>query len=210
MKQIKIWWLFAVGFAGMALCALLLAGAWLQGAVLGLMGAFMLAVMAAMCKKCLRRSMPANRQEALQMLGQAAAFIATVAVSATDMGTIKLLPGWWLLLGLALLVFAYILFVQAMLAQPRHAADAYGEPKAEEKAQGPYELLRHPCMTAMLLGYLGLPLFFSSALGFIPAAVGAVLTIMRVVTVEDHRVRSYAWYPEYTKQVSYRVIPFIW
>ncbi|MDD3243924.1 MAG: methyltransferase [Eubacteriales bacterium] len=212
MKTMKLWWLFAAALTAVVLAAFFLAGAWLQGVVLSLMGVFFLLVMAGMNKKALQRAIPAkNPKEPPLLFAQALAFALTGIVSCTDMGKLTDMPGWCLLLGLVLLVFAYILMVQALLANPRHAGEVYGETVApDNKEQGPYELLRHPCMTALLLAYVGLPLFLCSAVGFIPAALGVVLTVMRVSVVEDYRLRTYSWYSDYAREVSYRIIPFIW
>lgn len=214
MKRIYLFWFFAAAFLIAILSVIFLAGAWLQAVLLILMAVFFYTVLVSLNKAVLKRSLPGRPlQNVLLMGAQSLLFALSAVLAALDIGRLGVsqLPGWCLLLGLVLLVCAYILMVQSLLATPRHVALEYGQTGSEEnKVLGPYEVLRHPCMAAMMMAYVGLPLFLGSALGFIPAALGLVVTVWRVIWLDDYRFAHYNWYYDYTQQVSYRILPFIW
>lgn len=139
--------------------------------------------------------------------------VATAVLSVLDVLAFKLsiLPPWTFMLGIALLMAAYLIFTQAMRSRPPHAADKYGEPpEPEKKDRGPYEVVRHPVMLAVLLAGISVPLFIGSGIGFAPMGLLAVAVVARVAAEDDWRFNNYEWFYDYTKEVSYRLIPFIW
>jgi protein-S-isoprenylcysteine O-methyltransferase Ste14 len=139
--------------------------------------------------------------------------IATAVLSVLDVLVFKLsvLPSWTFLLGIALLMAGYLIFTQAMRAHSPHAAEKYGEaPEPPKKDRGPYEVVRHPVMLAVLLAGISVPLFIGSGIGFAPVGLLIVAIVARVAAEDDWRFNNYEWFYDYTKEVSYRLIPFIW
>lgn len=137
--------------------------------------------------------------------------VASAALSLYDTAVIKvsLLPAWCFLPGIVLMLCAYIIIAQAVKADAPHAAERYGEAAPEKPERGPYEVVRHPVMLSVVLGGLSVPLFMGSGIGFIPAGVLLVIAVLRTALEDDWRFNHYEWYYDYTKEVSYRLIPFI-
>lgn len=138
--------------------------------------------------------------------------IASAALSIYDVLIAKVsrLPAWTFLPGLVLLMCCYLILTQALRSYPPHAEEKYGESEPEEKDRGPYDVIRHPVMLAVLLGGISIPLFIGSGIGFIPVGVLLIAVIARVAAEDDWRFNNYEWFYDYTKEVSYRLIPFIW
>jgi protein-S-isoprenylcysteine O-methyltransferase Ste14 len=138
--------------------------------------------------------------------------VASAVVSAFDITSarVSVLPAWTFLPGIVLLMSGYLILTQALRSYPPHAFDKYGEAAAEDSERGPYEVVRHPIMLAVLLVGLSIPLFLSSGIGFIPDILLIIAVIARVAMEDDWRFNNYEWFYDYTKEVSFRLIPFIW
>lgn len=138
--------------------------------------------------------------------------VATAALSVFDVLSARIspLPSWTFLLGLVVLTSAHLTLIQSVKAQPPHALEKYGEPLVKGGERGPYEIVRHPVMLSVVLGALSLPLFIGSGIGFAPAGLLIVAVVVRVAAEDDWRFNNYEWFYDYTKEVSYRIIPFIW
>lgn len=139
--------------------------------------------------------------------------VATAVLSVLDVMVFRvsvfqnLLP---LMGSIVMLISAFLIAIQTLRAQPPHGEEKYGEVKAQDRERGPYEVIRHPMMLAVLLGGLSIPLFVGSGIGFIPAALMAMAIVARVAAEDDWRFNNYEWFYDYTKEVSYRLIPMIW
>lgn len=138
--------------------------------------------------------------------------LATVGLSIFDALSLKMspLPGWTFLLGLIMLTSAHLVLIQSVKSQPPHAEEKYGEAPVDGAERGPYEVVRHPVMLSVILGALSLPLFIGSGIGFAPAGLLIIAVVARVAMEDDWRFNNYEWFYDYTKAVSYRLIPFIW
>ena len=75
---------------------------------------------------------------------------------------------------------------------------------------GPYALVRHPMYSAVIVLVFALPLALGSRFGLIPAALMAVLMIVRTVFEDRTLHTELTGYPEYAKQTPYRLIPGVW
>lgn len=75
---------------------------------------------------------------------------------------------------------------------------------------GPYALIRHPGYAGAILTYLATPFLLDSWCALGPAAVLAVLLIVRT-NLEDHTLRSELdGYGDYAKKVRFRILPGVW
>ncbi|MFH2116341.1 MAG: isoprenylcysteine carboxylmethyltransferase family protein [Spirochaetota bacterium] len=75
---------------------------------------------------------------------------------------------------------------------------------------GPYQLVRHPGYGGGLLVYLATPVLLDAAWAFIPAIMLVAVLVVRT-DLEDKTLRSkLPGYDEYTKQVRYRLVPWVW
>ncbi|OHD81284.1 MAG: hypothetical protein A3J97_00810 [Spirochaetes bacterium RIFOXYC1_FULL_54_7] len=75
---------------------------------------------------------------------------------------------------------------------------------------GPYRLVRHPGYGGGLLVYFATPVLLDAAWAFIPALVLAAALVVRT-DLEDKTLRiKLPGYDEYTLQVRYRLVPWVW
>jgi protein-S-isoprenylcysteine O-methyltransferase Ste14 len=75
---------------------------------------------------------------------------------------------------------------------------------------GPYRVVRHPMYTSLIVLMIGMALTLGSWLALVPAALIAVLLIVRT-SLEDHMLTSQlAGYREYASDVPARLLPGVW
>ncbi len=75
---------------------------------------------------------------------------------------------------------------------------------------GPYRFIRHPMYAGDILTYPFVALFLSSLWALLPAALIIVLFIVRTYLEDNTLQRELDGYLEYTKQVRYRLVPYVW
>lgn len=75
---------------------------------------------------------------------------------------------------------------------------------------GPYRFVRHPGYVGGLLFGMATPLALGSFWALIPAAVGAMLLIVRTYLEDRTLQEELPGYLEYTKEVRHRLLPRIW
>jgi protein-S-isoprenylcysteine O-methyltransferase Ste14 len=138
--------------------------------------------------------------------------VASAALSLYDnrVAMVSVLPAWCFILGIVLLMSAYIVLSQSLRANAPHAGEKYGEEPVEGAERGPYEVVRYPVMLAVTLAGISIPLVMCSGIGFIPVGLLIAAVVTQVALEDDYRFNNYEWFYDYTKEVSYRLIPFIW
>ena len=77
-------------------------------------------------------------------------------------------------------------------------------------SSGPYSYIRHPGYAGALLTYLVTPLFLDALTAFAPAAVLAVLLVVRTYLEDRTLQEQLDGYREYAKRVPHRLLPRIW
>lgn len=75
---------------------------------------------------------------------------------------------------------------------------------------GLYALVRHPMYSAVIVLVFAMPTALGSRFGLIPAALLAVLFIVRTYFEDRTLHAELPDYPEYAKQTRYRLIPGVW
>ena len=75
---------------------------------------------------------------------------------------------------------------------------------------GPYRVVRHPGYVGAILQSLATPILLGSLWALIPGAVAALLMVARTALEDRTLHRELAGYPEYARQVRYRLLPGIW
>lgn len=118
-------------------------------------------------------------------------------------------PQWTSYLGIAFLFTGYLIAISAFNAAPPHAALRYGE-QQQQQGGGPYDIIRCPVELAAILIVLSIPLYFGYMPAFIPAGVSAALIIVQAALKDHWRFVNYEYYYDYTKRVSYVLVPLIW
>lgn len=77
-------------------------------------------------------------------------------------------------------------------------------------SNGPYRFIRHPGYTGMSAFTLVTPLILNSRWAFVPAAVTALVWVLRTA-LEDRTLQTELnGYTAYARSVRYRLVPFIW
>jgi len=75
---------------------------------------------------------------------------------------------------------------------------------------GPYRFVRHPGYAAGVIGYLVMPFLLNSLWAMIPAALTAILIVVRTA-LEDRTLQAeLPGYTEYTQRTRYRLLPGVW
>jgi len=75
---------------------------------------------------------------------------------------------------------------------------------------GLYGLVRHPMYTGNVILMLGIPLALGSYWGLILVIPGLIVLAMRIRDEEDLLEHDLSGYREYTHQVRYRLVPYVW
>jgi protein-S-isoprenylcysteine O-methyltransferase Ste14 len=75
---------------------------------------------------------------------------------------------------------------------------------------GPYRIVRHPMYAGALLMLVGTPLLLGSWWGLLFVPVGAVGIGFRAVREERMLRQDLPGYEEYTREVSFMMVPGLW
>jgi protein-S-isoprenylcysteine O-methyltransferase Ste14 len=75
---------------------------------------------------------------------------------------------------------------------------------------GPYHYVRHPMYAATLIFVIGTPLLLGAWYGILVGPIVALVLAWRAVLEERTLQKELPGYLEYTAQVKYRLIPFVW
>lgn len=125
---------------------------------------------------------------------------------------VKVLPFFWLYIGIILYIFSTIFSIWPMLHNPFFESTVRIQKEKNQNVinAGPYKIVRHPGYLGMLLGSISLPLALGSVLAFIPLFIMIVLILIRTYYEDKILQEELAGYSEYCKEVKYRLIPFLW
>jgi protein-S-isoprenylcysteine O-methyltransferase Ste14 len=77
-------------------------------------------------------------------------------------------------------------------------------------SSGLYGLVRHPMYTGNVILMLGVPLALGSYWGLVFVIPGLIVLILRIRDEEDLLAHELNGYREYTHQVRYRLVPYVW
>jgi protein-S-isoprenylcysteine O-methyltransferase Ste14 len=114
------------------------------------------------------------------------------------------------ILGNIFIALSYLIFYFVFRENTYGAATIQVEENQQVISTGLYALVRHPMYSGVIILILGIPLALGSWWGllmFIPSIAGI---IWRLLEEERFLSRNLAGYTEYTDQVRYRLIPFVW
>lgn len=110
------------------------------------------------------------------------------------------------------LVAGYALGLWALVANPFFSAvmRIQRERGHTVVSAGPYRFVRHPGYAGGLLYYLMTPLILAALWGFVPAALGIGLTVLRTA-LEDRALQAeLPGYADYARRVRCRLAPGVW
>ncbi|MBA7594450.1 hypothetical protein ES703_01392 [subsurface metagenome] len=136
------------------------------------------------------------------------------ALAGLDVGRFcwTLLPAYFVVIGIAVYVFAFALTLWAMLSNPFFESTVRIQKDRDQKviSTGPYRFVRHPGYVGMLIGSLHLPFVIGSMYALIPAGVMIILAITRTYLEDKTLQEELNGYKEYAAKVKYRLFPGIW
>jgi len=122
------------------------------------------------------------------------------------------LSGTYMVPGAVMYVAASAFGVWAMIVNKHFEATVRIQSNRDHQVikEGPYKIVRHPGYLSVLMGILAVPLMTGSLYAF--SCSVAVIIIMTIRTfLEDRMLQNeLKGYREYTKEVKYRLIPFVW
>ena len=122
------------------------------------------------------------------------------------------LPLWLSVIGLVLVAFGYA-FVTWALAENRFFAGVVRIQRERGHVvcdTGPYRVVRHPGYAGNLLALFGIVLALGSVWTLIPAAVAAIITVIRTALEDRTLQEELPGYRNYARRVRYRLIPGIY
>jgi protein-S-isoprenylcysteine O-methyltransferase Ste14 len=75
---------------------------------------------------------------------------------------------------------------------------------------GPYALVRHPMYAGALIMMIGTPLALGSWWGLTVIAISLPILVWRLLDEERFLKKNLPGYANYTRNVPYRLAPYIW
>jgi protein-S-isoprenylcysteine O-methyltransferase Ste14 len=119
-------------------------------------------------------------------------------------------PAYGSLVGDALVALG--LFINLLVFKENTYGGATIETVADQKviATGPYALVRHPMYVGVLIMIIGLPLALDAWWSLAIFALAAPGLIWRILDEEKFLKKDLPGYVEYTQQVRYRLVPYLW
>jgi Putative protein-S-isoprenylcysteine methyltransferase len=114
--------------------------------------------------------------------------------------------------GLVLYILSSVFGGWAMIVNKYFEATVRIQDDREHKVikEGPYKIVRHPGYMSILLGITGVPLMIGSLYAFICSAAVIVIIVIRTALEDKMLQRELRGYSDYSRQVKYRLILFIW
>lgn len=104
------------------------------------------------------------------------------------------------------LVLAMLVVIQNSYA----AANVTVESGQTLVSTGLYRLVRHPMYTGNVIMMVGIPLALGSYWGLLFVVPGLVVLVIRIRDEEKLLALELDGYREYTQQVHYRLVPYLW
>ncbi|MEV3902132.1 isoprenylcysteine carboxylmethyltransferase family protein [Mycobacterium sp. NPDC050551] len=119
-------------------------------------------------------------------------------------------PGPVVVIGYVLVAVG-LLVAQLVVIQNRYAAATVTVEADQPLAStGLYGIVRHPMYTGAVVMLLGTPPALDSYWGLVAIVPGLALLALRIIDEEKLLVEQLAGYREYTGQVRFRLLPFVW
>jgi protein-S-isoprenylcysteine O-methyltransferase Ste14 len=160
------------------------------------------------------RNAPLEEPRAVQKLIASVAFFSLVAMvvfSALDhrFGWSPV-PATLCLVGDVLVAIGLGLGVLVVIQNAYAATTVAVEAEQKVVSTGLYGLVRHPMYTGNVILMVGIPLGLGSYWGLIFVIPGVIIFALRIRDEEQLLTQELTGYREYTQQVHYRLVPYVW
>jgi len=121
-------------------------------------------------------------------------------------------PLWLNIIGLILITFGYAFATWAMAENRFFSSVVRIQTERGHVVcdTGPYRFVRHPGYAGNILPLFGIVLALGSIWTLIPAAVAAIITLIRTVLEDQTLQEELPGYRDYAQHVRYRLIPGIY
>jgi len=114
------------------------------------------------------------------------------------------------LIGDVLLAAGLCLTMLVVVQNSYAAASVRVEAGQKLASRGLYKLVRHPMYAATVVLMSGIPLALGSYWGLLFVIPGVVVLAVRILDEEALLTQELGGYREYTQQVRYRLLPYVW
>lgn len=162
-------------------------------------------------KPWVQRDQPTSDKVAVQLF--MLFFIASILVVPLDVFRFHWLPQtpvWVSWLGLLLFCVGCIIISLVFKENPFAAPVVKHQPDQRVIGTGVYAMVRHPMYSGFALLAIGMTLWLESFVGAIAACLPVVVLAARSGFEEEFLKQNLPGYVAYTRQVRYRLIPFLW
>ncbi len=75
---------------------------------------------------------------------------------------------------------------------------------------GLYKIVRHPAYLGSIIQSIGFPLLFGSLWSILPAGFQVITQVTRTYLEDKTLKKELSGYPEYSHNIRYRIIPYVW
>ncbi|SPM35527.1 membrane protein [Mycobacterium rhizamassiliense] len=152
-----------------------------------------------------------RRVQKVAITGAFLALLGMVAFSAYDhrMGWSHL-PAWLCVLGDVLVAAGLGIAMLVVIQNGYAAATVTVETGQHVVSSGVYAFVRHPMYVGNVIMMIGIPLALGSYWGLLFVIPGVVVLVVRIRDEESMLVHELAGYPEYVRDVRYRLLPYVW
>jgi protein-S-isoprenylcysteine O-methyltransferase Ste14 len=160
------------------------------------------------------RAGPAAEARMVQRIVIAVALVSLVAMivfSALDYGfRWSSVPATVSVIGDVLVAIGLGVAMLVVIQNSYAAANVTVESGQKLVSTGLYGLVRHPMYTGNVILMVGIPLALGSYWGLVFVIPGLVVLAIRIRDEEQLLEHDLAGYREYTQQVHYRLVPYVW
>jgi len=121
-------------------------------------------------------------------------------------------PGWLQIIGAAFVALTYYTTYRVAIENKFAASVVKIQQSRGHKVidTGPYQYIRHPMYTGLIVRTIGTPLLLGSWWGLCPASAMIILVVVRILFEERALSTGLDGYNGYIARVPYRLIPLVW
>jgi protein-S-isoprenylcysteine O-methyltransferase Ste14 len=157
---------------------------------------------------------PAAETRPLQKIIISFAFLAmgaTIVVSALDFRFgWSLVPAVVSVIGDVLVALGLGISMLTTIQNSYAAANITVESGQKLVSKGVYSVVRHPMYFGNVVLMIGIPLALGSYWGLLFVLPGLAVLATRILDEEKVLTQRLAGYPDYTRRVRYRLVPYVW
>jgi protein-S-isoprenylcysteine O-methyltransferase Ste14 len=115
-------------------------------------------------------------------------------------------------MGLAFVLLGSMLFTWSMVSNRFFSTMVRIQDERDHKVatEGPYKYVRHPGYVGYILMTIATPISLGSLYALSMAVIVGLIIVVRTILEDETLNTELIGYEEYTKEVRYKLIPYIW